>query len=124
MSNSGLLYGKGNSMTFPLELTEIGEESVEESLKYLYPIEISSIQREIDEVCDKMEYDGSMMYDQCPDKVSVEKIVKRICKRNDYEGCNDMEGRKWLNVLVQVMLCSEMGYRRQRRRCHKCNIGK
>lgn len=124
MGKKGSLYDKGNAMTFPLELTEFSEEDMDDSNKYLYPSEISGIQREIEDVCDKMEYDGSLMYDQCPDKVSIERIVKKICKKNDYEGCRDEEGRKWLNALVQVMLCSEIGNRRQRRRCHKCNLAK
>ena len=119
-----VLYGKGNSMTFPLELTEVNEDENDIDNKYLYPIEVAGLQRDVEEACDRMVNDGSLMYDQCPDKGSVERIVRRICKKNNYEGCSDEEGRKWLIALVQVMMCSEMGYRRQRRRCHKCNLEK
>lgn len=124
MSNAKMLYGRGNSMTFPLELTEVSEDDIDENNKYLYPVEIAALQREVEDECDKMEYDGSLMYDRCPDKVSIERIVRKICKKNDYDGCSDTEGRKWMNALVQVMMCSEIGYRRQRRRCHKCNMSR
>ena len=72
------LYPKGNMMTFPLELPEIEKKEKIMDNRYLYPPEIKDIQLEIEEICDKMEYDGSIMFDECPDKVSVERIVKKI----------------------------------------------
>lgn len=74
-------------MTFPLELTEIGKEEKILDNKYLYPPEIKDIQMEIEEVCDRMEYDGSMMFDECPDKVTVERVVNEMCSRNNYGNC-------------------------------------
>ena len=112
-------YSGGNMMTFPLELTEVGKEEKMLDSKYLYPPEIKDIQMEIEEICDKMEYDGSMMFDECPDKVTVEKIVKEMCTKEKYGNCCTKESRKWFAALVQVMLCNEMGYRRNRRMCHK-----
>ena len=112
-------YLKGNMMTFPLELTEIGKEEKILDNKYLYPPEIKDIQMEIEEVCDRMEYDGSMMFDECPDKVTVERVVNEMCSRNNYGNCCDEGDRKWFTALIQVMLCNEMGYRRNRRMCHK-----
>lgn len=112
-------YLKGNMMTFPLELTEVGKEEKILDNRYLYPPEIKDIQMEIEEICDKMEYDGSMMFDECPDKVTVERVVKEICSRNNYGNCCADGDRKWFTALIQVMLCNEMGYRRNRRMCHK-----
>ena len=80
---------------------------------------IKDIQLEIEEICDKMEYDGSIMFDECPDKVSVERIVKRLCEKDKLGKCCEECGSKWFNALVQVMFCNEMGYRRSRRMCHK-----
>ena len=76
------LYPKGNMMTFPLELPEIEKKEKIMDNRYLYPPEIKDIQMEIEEICDKMEYDGSIMFDECPDKVSVERIVKRLCEKD------------------------------------------
>ena len=106
-------------MTFPLELTEVGKEEKMLDSKYLYPPEIKDIQMEIEEICDKMEYDGSMMFDECPDKVTVEKIVKKMCMEGNCKKCCEEDSKKWFVALVQVMLCNEMGYRRNRRMCHK-----
>lgn len=112
-------YIKGNVMTFPLELTEVGKEEKMSDNRYLYPPEVRDIQMEIEEICDKMEYDGSMMFDECPDKVTVERIVKKMCDKDGFNKCYAESDKKWFTALVQVMLCNEMSYRRNRRMCHK-----
>lgn len=112
-------YVKGNMMTFPLELTETCRSEKMFDNKYLYPPEIKDIQMEIEEVCDKMEYDGSIMYDECPDKVTVEKITNEMCRKDGLNKCCAEGDKKWFIALVQVMLCNEMAYRKNRRICHK-----
>ena len=42
-----------------------------------------------------MEYDGSIMFDECPDKVSVERIVKRLCEKDKLGKCCEECGSKW-----------------------------
>jgi hypothetical protein len=49
-----------------------------EYMKQLYPYTAKMIQKEIDNECDKMEYDGSLMFDEYPDKTSLDRIVDRI----------------------------------------------
>lgn len=117
------VYAKGNFMTFPLELTQLESENYPMENKYLYPVEVSEIQHEIEEQCDKMEYDGSMMYDEFPDKISVEAMAKDICRKTECRHQEEISNR-WKQALIQMMLCNEMSYRRERRRCHKRNMGK
>lgn len=116
-------YEKGNCMTFPLELTEVTEENSVIKNEYLYPLEVQEIQTVIQEYCDRMEYDGSFMYDEYPDKVRVERLARKVC---DNANCKHREeiSNRWMQALAQVMLCNEMSYRRERRRCHKKNLGK
>lgn len=116
------MYSKGNFMTFPLELTQLEQESYPLENKYLYPVEVNGIQKAIEEECDKMEYDGSMMYDEYPDKVSVEAMAKSICRKTECKHQEEISNR-WMQALVQMMLCNEMSFRRERRRCHKRNMG-
>lgn len=106
----GSKYEKGKMSTFPLELMEVKEDCQFDGSKYLYPREVAPIQACIEEYCDQMEYDGSFMYDEYPDKVRFETLVRNICKE---KACENQEN------LVQVMLCQEMAYRRQRRKNHK-----
>lgn len=112
------IYAKGNSMTFPLELTEIRDNSYTNANRYLYPREVLSIQSCIEEACDRMEYDGSLMYDEYPDKVSVQAISDKICRKVECPHQEEISNR-WMHALVQMMLCNEMSYRRERRKCHK-----
>lgn len=49
-----------------------------EKLKGMYPKEVRSIQEMVENECDKMEYEGSLMFDEYPDRVMVNRIVKRI----------------------------------------------
>lgn len=46
----------------------------------MYPEKMSRVQRKVEEECDKMDYAGSIMYDEFPDRV----LLKRI-SRNIYE---------------------------------------
>lgn len=108
-------------MVFSLELAQLpGEEEVTD-LKYLYPSEVSSFNDMVMTVCDQMEYDGSMMYDRYPDKVTIERLASSICcqKCQNQDACND----KWMRPLVEVMLCNEMNCRREKRCRHKRNMG-
>lgn len=110
-------------MTFPLELTEVNQENYVMRNDYLYPIEVKEIQAAVQEMCDRMEYDGSLMYDEYPDKVSVERMAQRICDQTECRYREEISNR-WFRALAQVMLCNEMAYRRERRKCHKKNLGK
>lgn len=110
-------------MTFPLELTQVQEDHASGDLKYLYPVEAMALQQDIEEMCDKMEYDGSIMYDRYPDKVQVEAMAKELCRKCNCKYRSEISVR-WMNTLAQMMLCNEMAYRRERRCCHKRNMGK
>ncbi|MSS62875.1 hypothetical protein [Velocimicrobium porci] len=47
-------------------------------IKSLYPSDVQLIQREVEEECDKLEYDGSCMFDLYPDRVHLNTIVDKI----------------------------------------------
>lgn len=115
-------YGKGCAMTFPLELAEVREEEKQWDQSYLFPSETAELRKDIMETCDRMEYDGSPMFDAYPDRVTVEHMAEKICRQN--AECMRGMDERWFRILAQVMLCHEMGCRRERRRCHKEHMGK
>lgn len=114
-------YSRGNAMTFPLELAQIKEDEEEKDINYLYPIEVAQIQDMVTNVCDQMEYDGSMMYDCYPDKVTVGRMAKSICSQQRYHDgiCSD---ERWMQPLIDVMLCHEMSCRRWKRKCRRARM--
>ncbi len=64
-----------------------GYDNLEDSEKdwgyfrQMYPNIALRILREIDEECDKLEYDGSCMFDEYPDKIYLGRIVEQIYEK-------------------------------------------
>lgn len=87
--------------------TSFEEDSEDaEFLKSLYPPELMKLQLFVEEECDKLEFDGSIMFDQYPDKVRVLRVVDKI--ENKYK-----DGSR---SLMEVMVINEIMRRRIRRR--------
>lgn len=89
-----------------------------EYLNTLYPNEISELKHLVEQECDKMDYNGSMMYDECPDKVMFMKKCSDICA---IANCNCRYAKKctdraYLKDIISVMLSNEMYKRRMNRR--------
>lgn len=77
-----------------------------EFLKNLYPPELVKLQLLVEEECDKLEYDGSVMFDQYPDKIRIHKITDKV---------EEKAGGGERN-LMEVMVINEVMRRRIRRR--------
>lgn len=112
-------------------------------MKSMYPATAKRIQREVEEECDKLEYEGSCMFDEYPDRVRLGMITERIYQRLDKEEIVETEamqyGNRWdgnndkcrggnchnnrrqdnLPDLIDIMLFNEMQHRRRRHRSRK-----
>lgn len=67
-------------MTYPIQsiyMTEMEYEEDMDQMKELYPKEVKKIQDYVEDECDKLEYDGSLMFDERPDQL----MLKRVCDR-------------------------------------------
>lgn len=53
----------------------------QEYTMHLYSDAVKAIQKEVEEECDKLEYKGSCMYHQYPDKVHLQMITAQIYKK-------------------------------------------
>ncbi len=61
---------------FPMQmqgnyLKEMEYEKDLDRMRELYPNEVKKIQKYVDEECDRMEYEGSLMFDEYPDKTML-----------------------------------------------------
>ena len=113
------LYGYDNSADLDRDV---------EYMKRLYPKTAKAIQKEIDNECDKMEYDGSMMFDEYPDKEYIEKLIDRVydrVKQTDEEPQVEINSlylypprrnQNYLRDIVSLLLLSEIFNRRRRHR--------
>ena len=113
-------------MTYPMQnlyLTEMEYEKDMERMKELYPREVKSIMDMVEEECDKMEYEGSLMFDEYPDRMMLGQITDRIADRMreaDGKNLEASQRRDDLRNLIGVLLNHEMYRRRCRhRRCNR-----
>ena len=65
-------------MSYPMQnlyLTEMEYEKDMDRMKELYPRDVSRIMDVIEDECDKMEYEGSLMFDEYPDRLMLEQVT-------------------------------------------------
>lgn len=103
----------------PLLYREEKEQEEEFSLmKSYYPKMAKQIQEKVEEECGLLDYEGSRLYDEYPDRYMLyhlgKKIIDSISSQANIESMPD----SLLENLVQVMLFHEVSRRRcRRRRC-------
>ncbi len=110
-------------MAYPMPLL-YDDDKIEkrdfEYMKSLYPETSKRILPYVEDECERMEYEGSVIYDEYPDRLQLRLMCNRIYdKVKDMEDSNegaDKEGR--LKELVQILLFQELYRRRCRHR--KC----
>ncbi len=119
-------------MSYPMQnlyLTEMEYEKDMDRMKELYPREVKTILDYVEDECDKMEYEGSLMFDEYPDRLMIEMVVDRIRQKIEDEQ-DDLEAEEYrgersrrrhdLRNLIGVLLNNEMYRRRCRhRRCRR-----
>lgn len=100
-------------------------------MKQFYPECAAQIRPIIERVCDKMEYEGSRMYDEVPDRNMIRKLCEEIYRELEYKPLvpeteneesdvfamnyrrnNDLQAERLVRELIMVMLYSEMYSRR------------
>lgn len=105
---------------------QMSENRIVEDLEYLqqmYPAYAKRYQIRVKEILDKMDYDGSMIYDQYPDRWQLERLVRSIVailKREEMEANPGQEADDtkwaWIQELVTLLLYYEILKRRQKRK--------
>ena len=78
-----------------------------EYLQQMYPNDVKRCQRRVAEILDKADYEGSMIYDEYPDRYSLQALAKSILKILEQE-----EENAPTEDMVQVLLFNEVYKRR------------
>lgn len=117
------LYPYGNQMNY-WNLWSVPEQMEDEMdtrrLRELYPLMARRLQPYVEEICTRMEYPGSMMYDEYPDQLSLRHKAREVWQAaSDGEDFGD-RAPTWeqLQDLIGVLLLQEMMRRRKRNRSH------
>ena len=96
------------------------EDNVTADLEYMmqmYPQEAKDYQKRIMRMLDKMDYRGSFIYDDYPDKVTIYRMADQITTAvvREAESTGDIispEKKEWIHDLVLILLFYEI-YRRR-----------
>ena len=110
-------------MAYPFFLPldqERDQEKEVQLMKSYYSPKVFTIQEKVERECDKMEYDGSIMFDEYPDKLMMHHLCCKIRKELENEElCEKEEKSGWEMDLIGVILFNEMYRRRCRRRRYR-----
>lgn len=115
------LYPYGNRMNY-WELWNAPERMEDEMdakrLAELYPLMAKRLQPYVEEICARLEYPGSMMYDEYPDRLSLLRKAMEVwdsAKAGENFGEKDPSFGE-LSDLIGVLLLQEMMRRRKKSR--------
>ena len=119
-------------MTYPLPMYYEDENTIIRDLEYLqqmYPAQAKRYQKVISNILDKLDYEGSMIYDEFPDRWQLYKlstdILDRIRREEEKDKESDSENGgseaslekwKWTGDLIQILLFYEIYKRRHNTR--------
>lgn len=120
-------------MAYPMPLVyddERRERMDYEYMKSMYPDIAKKLLPYIEDECDRMEFEGSMIYDEYPDRLQLMLIGRRLLDnaRKDKvfselereTGKKGNKDRNWIQDFIQVMLYQEIYKRRcDYRKCQR-----
>lgn len=109
-------------MTYPGYFRKDQDSEAVRDLEYLqaaYPKEVRQMQKKVAQVLDKVDYEGSMIYDEYPDKYSIMRLAETIShimrqemETQEMEVAGSPEKWEWQRELIQVLLSDEIYKRR------------
>jgi hypothetical protein len=107
-----------------LYMNELESERDLQYLMQMYPADAKKLQKKVEQACDKLEYEGSMMYDEYPDRVSMLLICDKIAKELEAEEADGQSQPPDANRknLLEVLLYNEMHKRRCKHRGNCRNL--
>ena len=103
-------------MAYPLPMYYQQEDSVTRDLEYLqqmYPAQAKKYQKIIAETLDRIDYEGSMIYDEYPDKWQIYRLTQMIMDKinKSEDESSDMDSDRTAEF-VQVLVFYEI-YRKR-----------
>ena len=92
-------------------------------MKSYYPDTARKIQEKAEAQCQLLDYEGSRLYDECPDRF----MLYHICSQVKEEISSDTSAQEmpgsFLDDLIEVLVYQEISRRRcRRRRCRQCRV--
>ncbi|MCD7807321.1 MAG: hypothetical protein LUH19_08285 [Lachnospiraceae bacterium] len=112
-------------MAYPIQYPLQEKDPLRRDIEYLrgmYPKDAQKYLKKIKNMIDYMDYEGSMIYDEYPDRWQLYRLAESIVKTLQTESESGDEEEKaspqkweWISDMVQVLLLEELLDRRQSR---------
>lgn len=109
-------------MTASNDILMARDDTAVQDLEYfqkLYPMMIQKYRERVSSMLDKMDYEGSMIYDEYPDKIGIERLAKAMYdmlrQEEEKEGKEDIDS-ELTQMLIYVLLSNEIYRRRHKNR--------
>lgn len=99
------------------ERLELSEEDVAkdyEKMKRMYPREARFISAMVEDLCDQLEYEGSPMFDEQPDSVTIYRLAEEVYNRMKGSENGRLKPDSPLMQLCLILICNEFHERRCR----------
>lgn len=108
-------------MAYPMDLRDFDEEKKEQRdadyMKSLYPVTAKKLLPYVEEECDRMEYEGSMIFDEYPDRLQLYlmsgRIYDRVKAEEKKEMIQEVESAKEETSEMETQGCNKKRYRRE-----------
>lgn len=126
--NPRLLHSYPGNIPLPFFMAHPGylpaeqEKALLQDFEYFqqtYPLEVKRYMQKVAEILDKFDYEGSMIYDEYPDRYSMQRLAGTIVQILKSEEQDFPEEKRtsadkwiWLQDMIQVLLCNEICKRR------------
>lgn len=126
--NPRLLHSYPGNIPLPFFMAHPGylpaeqEKALLQDFEYFqqtYPLEVKRYMQKVAEILDKFDYEGSMIYDEYPDRYSMQRLagtIVQILKREEQDFPEEKRTSAdkwiWLQDMIQVLLCNEICKRR------------
>ena len=106
------MYPEKESGMFSFPRNHEEHERDKKRIYNMYPEAAKRLAPYVEEMCDRLEYEGGILYDEYPDQLRLRLACREICKQVQKE--NDAEDV--LMDICQILLYHEMYLRRCKRR--------
>ena len=126
--NPRLLHSYPGNVPLPFFMAHPGylpaeqEKALLQDFEYFqqtYPLEVKRYMQKVAEILDQFDYEGSMIYDEYPDRYSMQRLagtIVQILKREEQDFPEEKRTSAdkwiWLQDMIQVLLCNEICKRR------------
>ncbi len=94
--NEGMSVSDASPMQEDMLLPEVKAKEVEaletdyDKIKQCYPAQVTNIRYMVEDACDRLEYEGSPMFDDIPDAATVQRLAKNVYQQVTTEQDEDL----------------------------------